>query len=143
MAGKWTLVFGFESKLDDCNVSFKNDVLHEVAISRKGSDERPNELLEDGRFSLHKAARDFKRPIVRVVGHDAVLIGSTPRGIVFGHERFDIGDGSECSSDRHGYVLRSVYIQSSTGQGESKYGTARLIHLCPQPASMDIDDRPA
>lgn len=27
------------------------------------------------------------------------------------------------------------------GQGELKYGAARLVHLCPQPAPMVIDDR--
>src|SRR5258705_6911996 len=29
------------------------------------------------------------------------------------------------------------------GQGELKYGTARFIRLCPQPAPMGVDDRPA
>src|SRR5258705_12464071 len=28
------------------------------------------------------------------------------------------------------------------GQGELKYSAARLIHICPQPARMGIDDRP-
>src|ERR1700686_3352866 len=29
------------------------------------------------------------------------------------------------------------------GQGELKYGTGRFIRLCPQPAPMGVDDRPA
>src|SRR6476469_2267342 len=29
------------------------------------------------------------------------------------------------------------------GQGELKYGAARFICLCPQPAPMGVDDRPA
>jgi len=41
-------VFGFKSKLNDRNVSSKNYVLHEVAISGESSDERPNELLANG-----------------------------------------------------------------------------------------------
>jgi hypothetical protein len=110
MDSEWALVFGPKSKLKDCNVSSKNYVLHEVAISGEGSDEGPNELLANGRFPLHEAARDPNRYIVRVVGHDAVLIHSAPRCIVFDHERFDINDGSESSSDRHGYLLRPVYI---------------------------------
>src|SRR5215475_9569486 len=112
MASERTLVFGFESKLNDCSVSFENYVLHEVAISREGSDERPNELLANGRFPLHQAARNLNRHIVRVVGHDVVLIPSAPRGIVFAHEPFDIDNRSECSSDRHGYLLRSGSMTS-------------------------------
>src|SRR5262249_56576119 len=103
MAGEWTLVFGLKGKLNDGSVSFENYVLHEVAISREGSDERPNELLANGRFPLHEDARDLNRHIVRVVGHDTDFIRSAPRGIVFDHERFDINDASQCSCDCHGY----------------------------------------
>src|SRR6516162_5280083 len=108
MAGERTLVFGPESKLNDCNVSAKDYVFHEVTISREGSDEGPDELLENGRFPLHEAARNLNRHVVRVVGHDSVLIHSTPRGIVFDHERFDINDGPERSNDRHGCLLGSL-----------------------------------
>src|SRR5215470_15907215 len=113
MASEWTLVFGAKSKLNDGSVSFENYVLHEVAISREGSDEGPHELLANRRFPLHQAARNLNRHIVRVVGHDVVLIPSAPRGIVFAHERFDIGNRSECSNDCHGYLLHSVYVPFS------------------------------
>src|SRR5262245_33863203 len=34
-------------------------------------------------------------------------------------------------------------LSFGAGQGELKYSTARLVCLCPQPASMGVDDRPA
>src|SRR3954463_7656824 len=37
---------------------------------------------------------------------------------------------------RHEFLFRA-------GQRELKYSAARLIHICPQPARMGIDDRPA
>src|SRR5215831_4116568 len=102
MTRERTLVFGFKSKLDDRNVSFKNYVLHEVAISGKRGDKGPNELLTNGRLPLHETSRNLNRHILRVVRHDAVLIGSAPRGVILDHERFDIIEGSECGSGRHG-----------------------------------------
>src|SRR5215470_19465761 len=102
MTRERTRVFGLKSKLDDCNVSFKNNVLYEVAISGEGGDKGPNELLANGRMPLHETARNLNRHILRVVRHDAVLIGSAPRGVILDHERFDIIEGSECSNGRHG-----------------------------------------
>ena len=41
-------------------------------------------------------------------------------------------------------LTQSGYSVSRDGrQGELKYGAARFIRLCPQPAPMGIDDRPA
>src|SRR5215471_15886927 len=102
MTRERTLVFGLKGKLDDRNVSFKNYVLHEVAISGEGSDKGPNELLTNSRMSLHETARNLNRHILRIVRHDAVFIGSAPRGIILDHERFDIIEGSDCSNGRHG-----------------------------------------
>src|SRR5215472_12911758 len=112
MTRERTFVFGLKSKFDDHNVSSENYVLHKVAIAGEGSDEGPNELLANGRLPLHETTRNLNRHIVRVVGHDMVFILSAPRGIVFDHERFDIDRGSECSNDRHGYLLRSECITS-------------------------------
>src|SRR5262245_51895307 len=94
-------MFSFKSKLDDCNVSFKNYFLHEVAISGEGGDKGPNELLANGRMPLHETARNLNRHILRVVRHDAVLVGSAPRGVILDHERFDIIAGSKCNNARH------------------------------------------
>src|SRR5262249_25672187 len=102
MTREGTFVFCFKSKLDDSNVSFKNYVLHEVTISGEGHDERPNELLANGPLPLHQASRNMNRHILRVVRHDAVLIGSAARGVMLDHERFDIIKRSECSNARHG-----------------------------------------
>src|SRR5262249_51253307 len=121
MTRERTLVFGLKGKLDDRNVSFKNYVLHEVAISGEGSDKGPNELLTNGRMPLHETARNLNRHVLRIVRHDAVLIGSAPRGVILNHERFDIDSGSECGNSRpHGHLLRSANItlpasQSSAG----------------------------
>src|SRR5215472_8168089 len=105
MAREGTCVFCFKSKLDDRNVSLKNYVLHEVAISGKRGDKGPNELLANSRLPLHETARNLDRHILRVVRHDAVLIGPAPRGVVLDHERFDIVEGSECSNGRHGELV--------------------------------------
>src|SRR5215475_6602212 len=102
MARERTLMFGFKSKLDDRNVSLEDDVLHEVAIPGEGRDKGTNELLANGRMPLHETAWNLDRHILRVVRHDAVLIGSAPRGVILDHERFDIVEGSECSNGRHG-----------------------------------------
>src|SRR5215831_11989574 len=103
MTLEWTGMFGFENKLDDRNASSKNDVLHEVAIPSEGRDEGPNELLANGRLPLHETAWNLNRHILRVVRHDAVLIGSAPRGVILAHECFDIiqGCGDYMSSVEH------------------------------------------
>src|SRR5262249_2062404 len=95
MALEWARMFGFKDKLDDRNAASKNDVLHEVAIAGKGRDKGPNELLANGRMPLHETAWNLNRHIFRVVRHDAVFIGSAPRGVILDHERFDIMGGSE------------------------------------------------
>src|SRR5262245_45304326 len=101
MTREGTFVFGFKSKLDNSSVPFNNYVLHEMAIPGKGGDKGPNELLANGRMPLHQAARNLNRHILRVVRHDAVLVGSAPRGVILDHERFDIIAGSKCSNARH------------------------------------------
>src|SRR5215472_8196933 len=107
MTRERTFVFGLKSKFDDHNVSSENYVLHKVAISGEGSDEGANELLANGRLSLHETARNLNRHVLPIVGHDAVLIGSAPCGVIFDHERFDIDSGTECGNGRHGCLLRS------------------------------------
>src|SRR5215470_6508781 len=110
MTSEWTCLFGFKSKFNDRRVLSKNYVFHEVAISGEGSDEGPNKLFADGQLPLQEAARNLNRHIVRVVGHDAVLIRSAPRGVVLDHECFDIKYGSECSRGRHSYLIRFAHI---------------------------------
>ena len=40
--------------------------------------------------------------------------------------------------------LKKIHdLPCTVGQGELKYGAARFIRLCPQPAPMGLDDRPA
>src|SRR5262245_14042716 len=132
MTSEWTRLFGFKSKFNDRRFSSKNYVLHEMAIPGEGSDKGSNKLLANGQFSLHEAARNLDRHIVRVVGHDLVLIRSAPRGVVLGHERFDIMDGSECSRGRHSYFLRSMHVAAAKpGKSELKYRAVRLARLCP------------
>src|SRR5262245_43166812 len=101
MTSEWACLFGFKSKFNDYRLAPKYYVLYEVAISGEGSDEGPNKLFANGQFPLHEAARNLNRHLVRVVGHDAVLIRSAPRGVIFDHECFDIKCGSECSRGRH------------------------------------------
>src|SRR5262249_44182374 len=59
MAREGTCVFCFKSKLDDRKISFKNYVLHEVAISGEGRDKGPNEVFANGRLPLHETARNL------------------------------------------------------------------------------------
>src|SRR5215813_2032276 len=110
MTSEWTCLFGFKGKFNDRRFSSKNNVLHEVAISGEGSDEGPDKLFANSQFPLHEAARNLNRHIVRVVGHDAVLIRSAPFRVVLGHECFDIKHGSECSRGRHSYLIPVAHI---------------------------------
>src|SRR5262249_36588228 len=80
---------------------------------------------------LHETARNLNRHILRIVRHDAVLIGSAPRGVILNHERFDVDRGSERGNGRpHGYLLCTANItlpasQSSAGRPGSRIGEAR------------------
>src|SRR5215467_4460476 len=114
MTGERTGLFGFKSKFNDRRFSSKNYVLYEVAISGEGSDEGPNKLFANGQLPLYEAARNLNRHIICVVGHDAVLICSAPRGVVLDHECFDIKYGSECSRGRHSYLIRVAHIDSAS-----------------------------
>src|SRR5262249_27999924 len=99
-AGEWALVLGFEGEFDSHDVATEDRVSHEVTIPGEPGDEGPHELLANRRSPLHEAARNLDRHVFRVVRHDAVLVGSAPRVVVRGDERFDVGDGSERAVDR-------------------------------------------
>src|SRR5262249_35352124 len=96
MTSEWAGLFGFENKFDDRRVLSIDYVFYEMAISREGSDEGANKLLANSPVPLHEAAWNLNRHIVRVVGHDPVLIRSAPDRVVLGHERFELMGRSEC-----------------------------------------------
>jgi len=110
-------VRGFKGKFNEHSASPKDHILHDVAISREGGDEQPDELLANGRVPLDEAARNLNRHIFRVVGHDEILIRASPHAIVFVKERFDISVGSQCSSGRHGYTFPASTLAENTGEG--------------------------
>src|SRR5262245_39301570 len=106
-AGEWTTVFGCESPFDDHDASPEDPVPHEVAIPGKADDEGPYKLLAKRGFPLHEGAGNLDRHVVRIVGHDAVLVRPSPRLKVLVDERFDVHNGCECGGSCHDSSFRT------------------------------------
>lgn len=54
----------------------RNNVLHKVAVSGKGSDERPHELIAKGFLSFHERARNLKDHNICVIRQNEILVHS-------------------------------------------------------------------
>src|SRR5262245_35378877 len=102
MAGEWTLMLGFKTKFNGDHTWSENHVLHDVVVSRERCDKWASELIADGFLPLHEQARNLKHHIFRVVGHNVILVGSSPRVVVLTYKRFDVNNRPGCSRSCHG-----------------------------------------
>src|SRR5262245_20579205 len=101
MAGERTLVSGFEAEFNDDHTWCEHHVLHQVVVSREGSDKWPNELIADGFLPLHEHAGNLKHHIFRVVGHNAILVRSSPRSVVLVDKGSDVNSRPDRSRTGH------------------------------------------
>src|SRR5215471_21856653 len=105
MTGEGPLVLGFKTEFNDDHTWPENHVLHGVAVSGEGSYKRPSELSADGFLSLHDRARNLKHYIFGVVGHNEILVRSSPRFVVLFDKRFDVNNRPGCGRSCHGASL--------------------------------------
>src|SRR5262249_1964890 len=78
-----TFVTRFKGEFRDDAATPVDHISHDVAVSGKGGDERPNELLANGRLSVHASSGNLNRNVFGVVRHYAVLVGPAPRVVIF------------------------------------------------------------
>ena len=111
MTGEWTLVFGFKSEFNRDYAWSENQLLYEVAISRKGSGKWASELIADCLFSFHQQARNLEYYIFGVVRHDPIQVRSGPRVVVLTEKQFDVKCRVECRRKQAGDLLGCFILQ--------------------------------
>ena len=92
MPRELSLMVGFKTPFNDDQTWSVSYVPHDVPVSRKRRDKRPNELIADGFLPLHERARNLKHHVFRVVRHNPVEVGSSPGVVVLMDKRFDVSN---------------------------------------------------